>query len=78
MFTWKYFCLLVNKLDVSASLRFSRRTQQPESCVVISRNDSFNESTAEMFTRSLIFLITGGCKKESNCQVNLYPKCEVL
>ena len=55
-----------------------RRTQQPESCVVISRNDSFNVSTAEMFTRSLIFLITGGCKKESNCQVNLYPKCEVL
>jgi len=55
-----------------------RRTQRRGSCVVTTGNDSFNLSTAEMLTRSLIFLITRGCKKESNYQVNSYPKCEVL
>jgi hypothetical protein len=55
-----------------------RRTQRRGSCLVITHNDSFNLSTAEMLTRSLIFLITRGCKKESNYQVNSYPKCEVL
>jgi hypothetical protein len=55
-----------------------RRSQRRGSCVVVTRNDSFNLSTAEMLTRSLIVLITRGCKKESNYQVNSYPKCEIL
>jgi len=55
-----------------------RRTQRRGRCVVTTRNDSLKLSTAEMLTRSLIFLITRGCKKESNYQVNSYPRCEVL
>jgi len=68
-------CHLVGRICFTQTFR---RMQRRGSCLVITRNDSFNLSSAEMLTRSLIFLITRGCKKTSNYQVNSYSKYEVL
>lgn len=68
-------CQLVGRICFTQTFR---RTQGRGNCVVITRNDSFNLSTAEMLTPSVIFLITRGCKKASNYQVNSNPKYEVL
>jgi len=68
-------CQLVGRICFTQTFR---RTQRLGSCVLTTRNDSFNLSTAEMLTRSLTFLITRGCKKASNYRVNSYPTYEVL